>query len=82
VSGLSPHVWIEESEGWSALCSRIANPVIVILSLDLLAGAWRVISLVPQWRLVAALLVLSLTGTVAVAALRRIERLDDVTAES
>jgi hypothetical protein len=46
------------------------------------AGAWGVISLVPQWRLVAALLVLSLAGTVAVAALRRIERLDDLTAES
>ena len=76
------NVWIEESEGWSALCSRIANVVIVILSLDLLAGAWGVLSLVPQWRLVAALLVLSLAGTVAVAALRRIERLDDVTAES
>ena len=56
--------------------------MIVILSLDLLAGAWGVLSLVPQWRLVAALLVLSLAGTVAVAALRRIERLDDVTAES
>jgi hypothetical protein len=76
------NVWIEESEGWSALCSRIANVVIVFLSLDLLAGAWGVISLVPQWRLVAALLVLSLAGTVAVAALRRIERLDDLTAES
>jgi hypothetical protein len=76
------NVWIEESAGWSALCSRVANVMIVILSLDLLAGAWGVISLVPQWRLVAVLLVLSLAGTVAVAALRRIERLDDVRAES
>jgi hypothetical protein len=76
------NVWIEESAGWSALCSRIANVMIVILALDLLAGAWGVVSLVPQWRLVAVLLVLSLAGTIAVAALRRIERLDDVPAES
>jgi hypothetical protein len=76
------NVWIEESAGWSALCSRVANVMIVILSLDLLAGTWGVVSLVPQWRLVAVLLVLSLAGTVAVAALRRIERLDDVTTES
>lgn len=73
------NVWIGESEGWSALCSRVASVLIVILSLDLLGGAWSVISLVPQWRLVAVLLVLSLVGTIAVAALRRIERLDDVT---
>jgi hypothetical protein len=76
------NVWLEESKGWSTLCSRVANVLIVFLSLDLLAGAWGVISLVPQWRLVAALLVLSLAGTVAVAALRRIERLDEITPES
>ena len=76
------NVWIEESKGWSALCSRVASVLIVILSVDLLAGAWGVVSLLPQWRLVAALLVLSLAGTIVVAALRRIERLVDVTAES
>jgi hypothetical protein len=76
------NVWIEASKGWSALCSRVASALIVILSLDLLAGAWSILSLVGQWRLVAVLLVLSLAGTVAVAALRRIERLDDVTTES
>jgi hypothetical protein len=76
------NVWLEESKGWSTLCSRVANVVIVFLSLDLLAAAWGVVSLVPQWRLVAALLVLSLAGTVAVAALRRIERLDEITPES
>ena len=76
------NVWIEESEGWSALCSRIANVLIAILALDLLAGAWGVVSLLPQWRLVAALAVLSLAGTVLVATLRRIERLDEITQES
>jgi hypothetical protein len=38
------------------------------------------ISLVPQWRLVAALIVLSFTGTILVATLRRVERLDEVDA--
>jgi hypothetical protein len=76
------NVWIEESEGWSRLFSRIASVLIVILSLDLLAGAWSIVSLLHQLKLVAVLLVLSLAGTIAVAALRRIERLDDVPAES
>ena len=75
------NVWLEESKGWSTLCSRVANVLIVFLSLDLLAAAWGVISIVPQWRLVAALLVLSLAGTIALAALRRIERLDEITPE-
>jgi hypothetical protein len=76
------NVWIEESEGWSALCSRVANVMILILALDLLGAAWSVVSIVPQWRLVATLVVLSLAGTIAVATLRRIERLDEVTTES
>jgi hypothetical protein len=35
------------------------------------------VSLIPQWRLVAALIVLSLAGTILVATLRRVERLDE-----
>jgi len=76
------NVWIELSDGWSALASRIANALVALLALDLLAGAWGLVSLVPQIRLVGALIVLSLAGTIFVATLRRIERLDDLTVES
>jgi hypothetical protein len=75
-------VWIEGSTGVSAVCSRIAGVFVVFVSLDLFAGAWGVWSLLPQWRLVTALVVLSLAGTIAVATLRRIERLDELTTES
>jgi hypothetical protein len=70
-------VWIEESTGVSTLVSRASYAVVGFLTLDLLAAAWGLISLVPQWRLVAALIVLSFTGTILVATLRRVERLDE-----
>lgn len=70
-------VWIEQSEGLSALVSRASYAVVGFLTVDLLAGVWGVISLLPQWRLVAALIVLSFTGTILVATLRRVERLDE-----
>jgi hypothetical protein len=70
-------VWIERSEGLSTLVSKASYAVVGFLTLDLLGGAWGMISLVPQWRLVAALIVLSFTGTVLVATLRRVERLDE-----
>jgi hypothetical protein len=76
------NVWIAGTAGWSALCSRVANVLVVVLALDLLAAAWGVISLTPQWRLVGALLVLSLAGTIVVATVRRLEQLDEFTAES
>ena len=70
-------VWIDRSEGLSALVSRASYAVVGFLTVDLLAGVWGVISLAPQWRLVAALIVLSFTGTILVATLRRVERLDE-----
>jgi hypothetical protein len=70
-------VWIEHSTGPSTLVSRASYAVVGFLTVDLLAGAWGMISLVPQWRLVAALVVLSFTGTILVATLRRVERLDE-----
>lgn len=70
-------VWIEQSTGLSTLVSRASYAVVGFLTVDLLAGAWGMISLVPQWRLVAALVVLSFTGTILVATLRRVERLDE-----
>jgi hypothetical protein len=70
-------VWIEESDGVSALVSKASYAVVGFLTLDLLAAAWGMVSLIPQWRLVAALIVLSLAGTILVATLRRVERLDE-----
>jgi hypothetical protein len=75
------NVWTRGSVGWAALCSRIANVLVVVLALDLLGGAWGVVSLLPQIRLVGSLIVLSLGGTVVVATLRRLERLDELPAE-
>jgi hypothetical protein len=70
-------VWIEQSTGVSTLVSRASYAVVGFLTLDLLAAAWGMVSLLPQWRLVAALIVLSFTGTILVATLRRVERLDE-----
>ncbi len=74
-------VWIEQSEGVSALVSKASYAVVGFLTLDLLAAAWSMISLLPQWRLVAIMIVLSFTGTILVATLRRVERLDEGYAE-
>jgi hypothetical protein len=71
-------VWLEGSTGWSALVSRASYVVVGFLTLDLLGGVWSLFSLTPQWRLVTALIVLSLAGTILVATLRRVERLDEV----
>jgi len=70
-------VWLEGSTGWSALVSRAAFVVVGFLTLDLLGAVWGLFSLVPQLRLVAALVVLSLAGPILVATLRRVERLDE-----
>ena len=70
-------VWVEAADTASALLSRAAYTVLGLLGLDLLAAAWGVVSVVPQLRLVAALFVLSLGGTVLVATVRRVERLDE-----
>jgi hypothetical protein len=75
-------VWLDESAGVSRLLSLGAYTVIGCLTLDLLAAAWGVVSLTPQARLVAALFVLSLAGTIVVAIVRRVERLDEVTESS
>jgi hypothetical protein len=74
-------VWVEESEGPSTLVWKASCAVVGFLTLDLLAAAWGMISLIPQLRLVAALIVLSFTGTILVATLRRVERLDEGYAE-
>jgi hypothetical protein len=75
-------VWIERSTRVAAWCCRVAEVLVVFLAVDLLGAVWRLYSLGPQWRLVTALVVLSLAGTVVVGTLRRIERLDEVTPET
>ena len=46
-------VWIEQSEGVSALVSKASYAVVGFLTLDLLAAAWGMISLLLQRLLVA-----------------------------
>jgi len=75
-------VWIEDSTGLSAQLSRVCQVCIAVLTLDLLACVWGMVSILPQWKLVAALMVLSLAGTVLVATFRRLERLDEARDES
>lgn len=70
-------VWIEQSRGLSTLVSRASYVFVGFLTADLLGAVWGAISLASQWRLVAALVVLSFTGTILVATLRRVERLDE-----
>ena len=70
-------VWLEGSTGFSSLVSRVSFVVVGFLTLDLLGGAWGLLSLRPQLRLVSALVVLSLAGPILVATLRRVERLDE-----
>ncbi|HVM58516.1 MAG TPA: hypothetical protein VMT74_13725 [Gaiellaceae bacterium] len=69
-------VWIEGSTGFSSLLSRAAYVCVGFVTVDLLGCVWGVVSIAPQWRLVAALIVLSLAGTILVATMRRVERLD------
>jgi hypothetical protein len=75
-------VWLEESESFSRLLALCGYTVIGCFTLDLLAAAWGLVSLRPQWRLVAALFVLSLAATIVVAIVRRVERLDEEPAEA
>jgi len=70
-------VWIEGTNGLSAVLSRISYVVVGFLTLDLLGCAWGIVSVRPQWRLVLALIVLSFFGTIIVATVRRVERLDE-----
>jgi hypothetical protein len=70
-------VWVDRADGASLLLSRVAYAVLGVLGIDLLAAVWGVVSLVPQWRLVASLLVLALGGTILVGTARRVERLDE-----
>lgn len=70
-------VWLEGSTGLSSLVSRASFVVVGFLTLDLLGAVWGLFSLLPQLRLVAALVVLSLAGPILVATLRRVERLDE-----
>jgi hypothetical protein len=70
-------VWVHGADGPSLLLSRAAFVVLGVLGADLLAAVWGVISVIPQWRLVFALVVLALGGTILVATARRVERLDE-----
>jgi hypothetical protein len=70
-------VWVGDADGASRLLSRAAFTVLGALGLDLLAAVWGVISIVPQLKLVAALVVLAVGGTVLVGTVRRVERLDE-----
>ena len=68
-------VWTDAAETVSALLSKIAYAVLGLLGADLVAAVWGVISVVPQWRLLIALVVVALGGTVLIATVRRLERL-------
>ena len=70
-------VWTQGTDGVSALLARIAYAVVGFLTLDLLGCVWGTVRIEPQVRLVAALLVLSFAGTIVVATVRRLERLDE-----
>jgi hypothetical protein len=70
-------VWTDADGTASALLSKVAYAVLGLLALDLLAAVWGVISVVPQWRLVFALFALALGGTILIATVRRLERLDE-----
>jgi hypothetical protein len=51
--------------------------VLAALGVDLLAAVWGIVSIVPQIKLVLALVVLAVGGTVLVGTVRRVERLDE-----
>jgi hypothetical protein len=71
-------VWVRQSVGISTLLSRIGYTVVALLSGLLLIGIWaspRVF--VDHVRLILSLFVLALAGTLLVAIVRRIERLDE-----
>jgi hypothetical protein len=70
-------VWVGDADGASRLLSRAAYTVLAVLGVDLLAAVWGVISIVPQIKLVLALAVLAVGGTVLVGTVRRVERLDE-----
>ena len=70
-------VWVGDAGGASRLLSRAAFTVLGALGVDLLAAVWGVVSIVPQLKLVLALVVLAVGGTVLVGTVRRVERLDE-----
>jgi hypothetical protein len=70
-------VWVDRAEGASRLLSRAAFTVLGALAADLLLAVWGAVSIVPQLKLVVALVVLALGGTVLVGTVRRVERLDE-----
>jgi hypothetical protein len=70
-------VWVDRAGGASLLLSRIAFAILGFLAADLLAAVWGIVSVVPQLKLVASLVVLALGGTILVATVRRVERLDE-----
>jgi hypothetical protein len=70
-------VWVAGAGGASRLLSRAAFAVLGALGVDLLAAVWGIVSIVPQVKLVFALVVLAVGGTVLVGTVRRVERLDE-----
>jgi len=70
-------VWVADAGGASWLLSRAALAVLGALGVDLLAAVWGIVSIVPQVKLVLALVVLAVGGTVLVGTVRRVERLDE-----
>jgi hypothetical protein len=70
-------VWVADTGGASWLLSRAALAVLAALGVDLLAAVWGIVSIVPQIKLVLALVVLAVGGTVLVGTVRRVERLDE-----
>ncbi len=70
-------VWVDRAAGTSRLLSRAAFTILGALGVDLLLAVWGVVSIVPQVKLVLALVVLALGGTVLVGTVRRVERLDE-----
>jgi hypothetical protein len=71
-------VWCEDSVGLSTSLGRMASAFVALLSLVLLFAIWTSpLAFVHHAQLIASLLVLSIAGTILVAVIRRIERLDE-----
>lgn len=71
-------VWVVESDALSRRLSRIAYGVVALLAVVLLFAIWAsLLTFAHHFRLSAGLVVLSLAGTLLVAILRRVERLDE-----
>jgi hypothetical protein len=70
-------VWHANAHTLGSALGRIISALTILFALDLVAVIWSIVDLVPQWRMAAGLFVIAVFGTIVVATLRRIERLDE-----